>query len=150
MIVKTRTNVYDFNFHLVFVTKYRKEIFTSEEKRNVMRNILLEISKGNEVTILELEVLPEHIHMLISFPPKLSPSSVVKSFKGTSAREWFKHYPETKKMLWKGHLWSPSFYMGTVGITSLETVKRYIETQLDEYGGSKGASKKKRKGTQNP
>lgn len=137
MIVKTRTNVYDFNFHLVFVTKYRKQVFDSEEKRQVMKEILQSIADMYEITIQELEVLPDHIDLLISFSPKHAPSSIVKTIKGRSAREWFKQYPETKKDLWKGHLWSSSFFMSTIGDASKDVVEKYIENQVSEYNGGR-------------
>lgn len=133
MIVKTRTNVYDFNFHLVFVTKYRKHVFNSEEKRQVMKEILQSIADMYDITIQELDVMPDHIELLISFNPKHAPSSIVKTIKGRSAREWFKQYPQTKKDVWKGHLWSPSFFMSTIGDVSKEVVKKYIENQVSEY-----------------
>ena len=65
----------------------------------------------------------------ISIPPKLAPSSIVKSFKGASAREWFKLHPEDKNKLYKGHLWSPSFFMRTVGVISKEIVMDYVRNQ---------------------
>ena len=133
MIVKTRTNVYDFNFHLVWVTKYRKEIFTTIEKQNAMQDILTHICDEHDIVIQLLQVMPDHIHMLISFNPKHAASSIVKTLKGKSARLWFKAYPETKAMLWGGHLWTPSYFMATVGSMSKETVKKYIENQLTEY-----------------
>lgn len=133
MIVKTRTNVYDFNFHLVWVTKYRKEIFTTIEKQNAMQDILAHICDEHDIIIQSLQVTPDHIHMLISFNPKHAASSIVKTLKGKSARLWFKAYPETKAMLWGGHLWTPSYFMATVGSMSKETVKKYIENQLTEY-----------------
>ena len=114
MLVSKRTSVTDFNFHLVLVTKYRKEVFTTPEKHDSMVAILRRIAENKEVTISHLEVMPDHVHMMISFPPKLAPSDVVKSLKGTSAREWFKLYPETKEELWRGHLWTGSFFMSTV------------------------------------
>lgn len=137
MIVKTRTNVYNFNFHLVFVTKYRKHVFNSEEKRQVMKEILQSIANMYDITIQELEVMPDHIHLLISFNPKHAPSSIVKTIKGRSAREWFKQYPQTKKDLWKGHLWSPSFFMSTIGDMSKDIIKKYIENQVSEYNGGR-------------
>ncbi|MFW3626081.1 IS200/IS605 family transposase [Aerococcus viridans] len=133
MIVKTRTNVYDFNFHLVWVTKYRKEIFTTIEKQNAMQDMLTHICDKHDIVIQSLQVMPDHIHMLISFNPKHAASSIVKTLKGKSARLWFKAYPETKTMLWGGHLWTPSYFMSTVGSMSKETVKKYIENQLTEY-----------------
>ena len=55
---------------------------------------------------------------MISFAPKYTPSSIVKDFKGGSAKQWFIKYPETKSQLWGGHLWSPSFFMSTLGNVS--------------------------------
>ena len=133
MLIKTRTNVYDFNFHLVWVTKYRKKVFTDPKLVEDMKNILIDIAKNNGVEIQNLEILPEHVHMLISFPPNKTPSSVIKSFKGASARAWFKKHPESKNLLWKGHLWSPSFYMSTLGSISKETVTNYINNQIKNY-----------------
>ena len=137
MIVKTRTNVYDFNFHLVFVTKYRKHVFNSEEKRQVMKEILESTTDMYDITIQESKVMPDHIDLLISFNPKHAPSSIVKIIKGRSAREWFKQYPETKQDVWKGHLWSPSFFMSTIGDASKDVVEKYIENQVSEYNGGR-------------
>ena len=130
MLRKERTSVYDFSFHLVFVTKYRKEIFTTEKMRTDMKNILLDIAKNNDVEVNSLEITPDYVHMLISFKPKYAASSIVKALKGASARAWFKQYPDTKKLLWKGHLWSPSFFMSTVGDTPGRAIKDYVENQM--------------------
>lgn len=130
MLVKERTSVYDFSFHLVFVTKYRKAIFTTDEMRTDMKNILLDIAKNNDVEVNSLEITPDYVHMLISFKPKYAASSIVKALKGASARAWFKQYPDTKNLLWKGHLWSPSFFMSTVGDTPEGAIKDYVENQM--------------------
>ena len=137
MLKKQRTNVYDFNFNLIWVTKYRKPIFTNKKFSDDMKEILSYISKDNGVEIQNIEVMSDHIHMLISFPPNKTPSSIVKSFKGTSARLWFKKYPETKSKLWGGHLWSKSFYMSTLGDMSKDVVKNYINNQLTEYNNGR-------------
>lgn len=130
MLHKERTNVYDFNYHLVFVTKYHKQVFTTPKLQDDLKNILINISEGNDSTIEKMEVMPDHIHLLLSFKPKYAPSSIVKSFKGASAREWFKLHPETKQQLWGGHLWSPSFFISTIGNVSEEMVKQYIESPI--------------------
>lgn len=137
MIVKTRTNVYDFNFYLVWVTKYRKPVFDTKKKSNDMETILKSISDMHDIVIQEIEVMPDHIHMLISFNPKYAPSSIVKTLKGKSARHWFKLHPETKNQLWGGHLWSPSYFMSTLGDMSKHTVEQYIQNQLKEYNGGR-------------
>lgn len=129
-MIETRTSVYDFHFHLVFVTKYRKSIFDTKEKQEELKTLLSSFAEKNGSTIESVEVMPDHVHLILSFPPKFAPSSIVKSFKGAAAREWFKLYPEDKRKLYKGHLWSPSFFMQTVGVVSQETVMGYVENQL--------------------
>ncbi|MFC6253727.1 transposase [Secundilactobacillus hailunensis] len=63
---------------------------------------------------------------------KSAPSSIVKAFKGGS---WFIQFPQTKRLLWSGHLWSPSFFMSTLGNASKETIVQYVDSQLDRYNG---------------
>ena len=129
-MIETRTSVYDFHFDLVFVTKYRKLIFDTIEKQEELKTLLASFAQKNGSTIESIEVMPNHVHLVLSFPPKFAPSSIVKSFKGAAAREWFKLHPEDKQKLYKGHLWSPSFFMQTVGVVSQETVTEYVENQL--------------------
>lgn len=128
-MIETRTSVYDFHFHLVFVTKYRKFIFDTTEKQEELKTLLASFAEKNGSTIESVEVMPDHVHLVLSFPPKFAPSSIVKSFKGAAAREWFKLHPEDKQKLYKGHLWSPSFFMRTVGVVSRETVMEYVKNQ---------------------
>ena len=128
-MIETRTSVYDFHFHLVFVTKYRKSIFDTQEKQEELKTLLASFTEKNGSTIESVEVMPDHVHLVLSFPPKFAPSSIVKSFKGAAAREWFKLHPEDKQKLYKGHLWSPSFFMRTVGVVSRETVMEYVKNQ---------------------
>ena len=128
-MIETRTSVYDFHFHLVFVTKYRKSIFDTKEKQEELKTLLASFAEKNGSTIESVEVMPDHVHLVLSFPPKFAPSSIVKSSKGAAAREWFKLHPEDKQKLYKGHLWSPSFFMRTVGVVSRETVMEYVKNQ---------------------
>ena len=128
-MIETRTCVYDFHFDLVFVTKYRKSIFDTEQKQNELKMLLESFAEKNGSVIESVEVRPDHVHLVISFPPKFAPSSIVKSFKGAAAREWFKLHPEDKEKLYKGHLWNPSFFMRTLGVVSKETVLEYVQNQ---------------------
>lgn len=127
---KTRTNTYELTYHIVFVTKYRKEIFNTEQKREQMKDILTKLSKGNNSNILELKVLGDYVHMVVSIPPKIAPSDIIKSYKGTSARQWFKLYPSDKDILYRGHLWSPSFFICSIGLVNKEIVGQYVKNQL--------------------
>lgn len=128
-MIETRTSIYDFHFHLVFVTKYRKSIFDTTKKQEELKMLMSSFAEKNGSTIENVEVMPDHVHLVLSFPPKFAPSSIVKSFKGAAARELFKLHPEDKEKLYKGHLWSPSFFMQTIGIVSRESVIEYVENQ---------------------
>lgn len=119
------------------MTKYRVKVFDTQSKVHVMKNILKKIANEYGIIIEEFEVMPDHVHMLLSFNPKHAPSTIVKTLKGVSAREWFKQYPETKEQLWKGHLWSSSFFMSTLGDMSKDVVENYIQNQLTEYNAGR-------------
>ena len=129
-MIQTRTCNYDITYRIVFVTKYRKKIFDNDERKQELKDILTKLSQGNNSEIIEMEIIDDYVHMVISIPPKIAVSDVVKSFKGTSAREWFKLYPEDKLKLYKGHLWSPSFFVRTVGSVSKDIVLNYVKNHL--------------------
>ena len=86
MLIKTITNVYDFNFHLVWVTKYRKPVFETDRLREDMKHILCTLAQDNDVVIQNVDVLPDHVHLMVSFHPKYAPSKIVQALKGGSAR----------------------------------------------------------------
>ncbi|TGA98863.1 IS200/IS605 family transposase [Sporolactobacillus shoreae] len=139
--IYTQTYVYNFHFHLIWITKYRRQVFTTPPLVQAMKAILQRIADLNEIRIETMEVMPDHVHLLISFKPKLSATDAVKALKGGSARLFFDAYPEIKAAkLWGGHLWTRSYYMSTLGNMSKETVEQYIE---DQY--SKEALNKKRR-----
>jgi putative transposase len=78
--------------------------------------------------VLELEVMPDHVHLLVGMPPKLSVSQLVHRLKGSTSRKLRLKYP----WLQKGkHLWSPSFFVSSVGGAPLDVVKRYLENQKE-------------------
>lgn len=125
-----RGYVYNFHYHLIWVTKYRNKIFTTPGLVQEMKDILLRIAEVSEVTVETMEVMPDHVHMLISFKPKYAPTDVVKNLKGASARLFFKAHPEIKtKRMWGGKLWSNSYFMSTLGNMSRDVVERYIQNQ---------------------
>lgn len=123
-----RGYVYSLQYHLVWCTKYRKQIFEgviAEEVRASLKTTAGEL----DITIDEMEVMPDHIHMLISAKPQLRISDAVKILKGNTARWLFMAHPEIKSQLWGGHLWNPSYCVVTVSDRSVEQVKHYIANQ---------------------
>ena len=105
-------------------------MFTTPELKNKLKIILQSIADYKGVTIQSIEIMSDHVKLLITFPPKFAASDIVKSFKGSSAREWFKAFPNDRKKLWKGHLWSNSFFMTTIGKVNNNDVEQYIKDQI--------------------
>jgi putative transposase len=77
--------------------------------------------------VISKEIQPDHIHLFLSIPPALAVADAVKVLKGTTARWLFERFPVLRQRLGGGHLWSPSYYVGTAGNVSAETIRRYIE-----------------------
>ncbi|MGV0001645.1 IS200/IS605 family transposase, partial [Limosilactobacillus fermentum] len=90
-------------------------------------NCKFAVADDNDIVIEKMEVMPDHIHMLISFPPSKAPASAIKALKGRSAYIFLQNHPEIRcSQYWGGHLWSPSYYMSTLGNMSKEVVEKYI------------------------
>lgn len=127
-----RTSVYHLSYHIVWGTKYRNKVLNGKVEED-LKGILFQIAKDKEFQITHMEIgLDDHIHLLISTPPKLSVTSIVKWLKGISARQLFVLHPELKTAYWKPidrHLWSPSYFVESIGITNREAVETYIENQ---------------------
>jgi putative transposase len=128
--VYERNYIYNFHFHLIWVTKYRQPAFTTSELVDEMEQILLDVAEKGNICIEEMEVMPDHVHLLISFKPKHAPTDIVKALKGHSARAFLDHHPEIRdSQFWDGHLWSHSYYMSTLGNMSKDVVEQYIRNQ---------------------
>lgn len=125
-VKRTRNAVYQTAYHAVWIPKYRKKVL-SGDVADRLRGVLHEIAQAKGFEILALEIQPEHVHLFFSAPPAIAPSLAVQWFKGITARTLFVEFPALKKILRKGHLWAPSFYVGTEGHVSAATIKRYIE-----------------------
>lgn len=128
-----RGYVYNTHYHLIWVTKYRRQCFTTPELVEEMKSILNHVAELSDVNVQEMEVMPDHIHILCSFKPKYSITDIIKNLKGSSARLFLANHPEIRKnQFWGNKLWSNSYYVGTVGNMGKETVKQYI---LNQYTG---------------
>ncbi|QVI34873.1 IS200/IS605 family transposase [Lacticaseibacillus chiayiensis] len=128
--VYTRRYSYNFHYHLIWVTKYRNQTFVTKELTNEMKSILQKVADDNEIAIEKMEVMPDHVQVLISFPPSKAPTSAIKALKGRSAFIFLKRHPELRhSQHWGGHLWSPSYYMSTLGDMSKDVVENYINNQ---------------------
>lgn len=125
-IIYSRNSVYQTAYHVVWCPKYGKAILTNKIAKD-FSTIILEICQQNNWTVITKEIQPDHIHLFLSIPPSIAVADAVKILKGSSARKLFPIHPELKRVLWGGSLWSPSYYVGTAGNVSAETIQRYIE-----------------------
>ncbi|MFB5616913.1 MAG: IS200/IS605 family transposase [Nitrosopumilus sp.] len=120
--------VFNMHIHLVFLTKYRKKIFSKKILKR-LSDIFSSVCDDFESTLEEFDGEKDHIHLLITYPPKVSVSKLVNSLKGVSSRRLKQEFPEIKQYYWKNQFWSPSYFAGSCGGAPLEVIQKYIESQ---------------------
>lgn len=125
-VIYNRNAVYQTAYHVIWCPKYRKAILVGNISDSVAA-MLEQICEENGWPVISKEIQPDHIHLFLTIPPAIAVAQAVKILKGTTARKLFVEYPSLKKKLWGGALWSPSYYVGTAGNVSAETIQRYIE-----------------------
>ncbi|MDJ0724858.1 MAG: IS200/IS605 family transposase [Prochloraceae cyanobacterium] len=119
--------VYCCKYHVIWVVKYRRPVLTQRIEQR-LKEILLEVAKGIDVEIIEMEVGDyNHIHLLLSVDPQFGIHKVVKRFKGVTSRYLRKEFPELKSRL--PTLWTNSYFVASVGGAPLEIIKQYIDNQ---------------------
>lgn len=122
----TKHVTYKLAYHFVWCPKYRKRILTGKIAAFVEQEIR-HLCEMHEWILGALNVQEDHVHLFLSAPPSIAPSQIAHTLKGATARRVFQCFPEVKKQLWGGALWSRSYYVGSVGDMSVETVLKYIE-----------------------
>ncbi|KGK41372.1 transposase [Nitrincola sp. A-D6] len=121
--------VFKLHVHLVFVTKYRRGVFTKAILED-LQEIFASVCSDFETELVEFDGEDDHVHLLVNYPPKVAISKLVNSLKGVSSlliRK--KNYPSIRKKLWGGALWSPSYFAGSCGGAPIEIIRQYIEQQ---------------------
>ncbi len=128
MEVKSASSaVYELAYHIVWCPKYRKNL--PEPVQRGLKTCIRSVAEARGWEVKELEVMPDHIHLFIGAPPSESPTGIVKVLKGTTSVVMFREHPNLRLVFRHGHLWSPSYYVGSVGHVSEETVARYVRDQ---------------------
>jgi len=122
---KTRYTHYSIAYHLVWIPKYRRKILTGEVQAETKR-LITACCERHGLTLLALETDIDHIHVFVSAPPRFSPALIANLLKGYSSRYLREKFPWLKKVCGKDHLWTSSYYVGTAGAVSAETITRYI------------------------
>jgi putative transposase len=120
---------FNLHVHLVFITKYRRGVFT-KTVLSELHTIFDNVCRDFESQLIEFNGEDDHVHLLVSYPPKVAVSALVNSLKGVSSRLLRKnHYPSIRSKLWGNSLWSPSYFAGSCGGAPLTIIRQYIEQQ---------------------
>ena len=117
-------------YHIVFVPKYRRQVIYGKIKQDIGR-MLRKLCEYKEVEIIEAEACKEHIHMLVSIPPKYSVSQIMGYLKGKSSLMIFEKYANMKYKYGNRHFWCRGYYVDTVG-RNKKVIEQYIRNQLQE------------------
>mgnify|MGYP000757188356 CR=1 FL=1 len=117
-------------YHIVFAPKYRRKIIYGQLKRDIA-NILSMLCKRKGAKIVEAEVCPDHIHMLVEIPPSISVSGFVGYLKGKSTLMIFERHANLKYKYGNRHFWGRGYYVDTVG-KNAKKIQEYIQNQLKE------------------
>ena len=123
--------VYKCDYHIVFTPKYRFRILTGEIAA-AMEQDLRQVCNWKEVEIDEMSIQVDHVHMVVSIPPRLSVSDFMGVLKGKTAIRIFKSHPNLKKKpYWGNHFWARGYFVNTGGINE-EMIRRYVKYQEEE------------------
>lgn len=122
---RTNTTVSLINYHFVFCPRYRRKALVNEVDRR-FREILQQVCDEHELTIVALEVMPDHVHLFVNAPPSISPSDVMAKVKGVTSRRLRQEFKHLRHL---PSLWTRSFFCSTAGNVSSNTIQRYIAEQ---------------------
>ena len=117
-------------YHIIFTPKYRRKIIYNKYRESI-RDIIKSLCSYKGIEILEGHLMPDHVHLLLSIPPKYSVSSVMGYLKGKSSLMIFERHANLKYQFGNRHFWSIGYYVSTVGLNEA-TIRKYIQDQEKE------------------
>ena len=125
---KSSHAVYDIKYHVIWTTKYRYQVLRGAVAERA-KDLIIQGCQARNIVIIKGSVGKDHIHVLLSCPPTLSPAKTMQYLKGRSSRLLQEEFPELKRKYWGQHLWSRGYFCATVGSVTEEMIKQYIENQ---------------------
>ena len=130
---KLAHSLYECKYHVVFCPKYRYKILQGEVRQYVTQQIHRLCNQKDGVEVLEVNVQEDHVHVVLSIPPKYAVSEMMGFLKGKLALRTFDRFPELRKRYWGQHLWSRGYCVSTVGLDE-ERIRKYVkwQTKRDE------------------
>ena len=129
---KTRHAVYNINHHLVWIPKTRMKVLVNPFDKTVRETIYRVCAYKNWVP-MALQVMPDHIHLFVSAPPKWAPSEIVQSLKAWTSRDLREKFATIRDTRYSDDFWASSYYCGTAGHVSADTVARYIRENSKNF-----------------
>jgi putative transposase len=126
--------VFNIQYHLVWVTKYRYKVMRGEVAERA-RELIRQSCMARDIKILKGHVSKDHVHLLVSSPPVLSPAKIVQYLKGRSSRLLQQEFSHLKKRYWGQHLWARGYFCSTTGEITTEQIQAYIEGHAEEDPG---------------
>ncbi|MZQ76224.1 MAG: IS200/IS605 family transposase [Peptoclostridium sp.] len=124
--------VYSCKYHVVWCPKYRRKVLV-DDVANSLKELIIEICNINQAELIELEIMPDHVHLLVDVDPQFGIHKLIKLIKGRTSRELRSKYPFLKTKL--PTLWTNSYFVSTVGGAPLSVIKQYIENQKTSQRG---------------
>lgn len=121
-----RNVVYSCKYHVVWCPKYRRKVLTGDIETR-LKELIVETANGINADVIELEVMPDHVHLLIEVDPQYGINQAVRHIKGVSSHALRTEFPSLKSRL--PTLWTNSYFVSTVGGAPLSAIKQYIENQ---------------------
>lgn len=121
----TNTTVYSAKYHIVWCPKYRRALLSGHLAGRLCE-LIVDIVEDCGGEVLGLEIMPDHVHLLAEVPPQIVLSGLMQNLKGQTSRVLRSEYP---RLLSTRSLWTPSWFLSTVGGAPLDVVKRYVENQ---------------------
>ncbi len=124
---KSNNNVvYSCKYHVVWCPKYRRSVLIDGVDER-LKSILIEVADETHSEIIEMEIMPDHVHLLVECDPQFGINKLIRMMKGRSSRYLRSEFPWLKSRI--PSLWTNSYFISTVGGTTLDIVKQYIENQ---------------------
>ena len=125
---------YKIEYHFVWVTKYRYKVLQGDIAERV-RDLVRQTCVMFEIEIIRGVVSKDHVHVLVSAPPTMSPSEIMRRIKGRSSSKLFEEYPHIKKKYWGRHFWARGYFCVTAGELTKQMIEEYLEHHFENKGG---------------
>ena len=125
---KLSHSIYECKYHVVFCPKYRYRVFAADVAEYTRQQVYALCRQKELVEVLELNIQPDHLHLVVSIPPKYAVSDVMGYLKGKLALRLVRQYEKLGRRYWGRHLWSRGYCVSTVGLDE-DQIRRYVKWQ---------------------